>query len=48
MEAAWLAAVLVVPVFFNVYYTRVFEQDKIALLRPLALACLAAWGINIY
>ena len=46
MEAAWLAAVLVVPVFFNVYSTRVFEPDKIAVLRTLALACLAAWGIK--
>ncbi|HSO26559.1 MAG TPA: hypothetical protein VLS48_00710, partial [Anaerolineales bacterium] len=43
MEAAWLAAVIRVPVFFNVYSSRIFEPDKITLLRTLALVTLAAW-----
>lgn len=47
MEAAWLAAVIVVPVFFNVYSSRIFEPDKITLLRSLALVILAAWSIKI-
>jgi tetratricopeptide (TPR) repeat protein/O-antigen ligase len=47
MEAAWLAAVIVVPVFFNVYSSRIFEPDKIALLRSLALLVLAAWIVKL-
>ncbi len=47
LEAAWLAAVLVVPLFFNVYSSRIFEPDKIALLRTLALVALAAWLVKI-
>jgi hypothetical protein len=30
MEAAWLAALIVVPLFFDVYSSRIFEPDKIA------------------
>lgn len=47
MEAAWLAAVLVVPIFFNIYSSRIFEPDKIALLRSLALIILASWLVKI-
>jgi len=47
IEAAWLAAVIVVPVFFNVYSSRIFEPDKITLLRTLVLVILAAWIIKI-
>lgn len=47
MEACWLAAVILVPVFFNVYSSRIFEPDKIALLRSLALVTLAAWVIKL-
>lgn len=47
MEAAWLAAVIVVPVFFDVYSSRIFEPDKISLLRTLALLILAAWVIKL-
>jgi tetratricopeptide (TPR) repeat protein/O-antigen ligase len=47
MEAAWLAAVIVVPVFFNVYSSRIFEPDKITLLRSLALVILAAWAVKL-
>ena len=47
MEAAWLAAIIVVPVFFNVYSSRIFEPDKITLLRSLGLIILAAWLVKL-
>ena len=48
MEAAWLAAVLLTPVFFDIYSSRIFEPDKITLLRTLALVTLAAWLVKLY
>ncbi len=47
MEAAWLAAVSLIPIFFNIYSTRIFEPDKITLLRSLALITLAAWVVKL-
>jgi tetratricopeptide (TPR) repeat protein len=47
MEAAWLAAVMVAPLFFNVYSSRIFEPDKITLIRTLALVSLAAWLVKV-
>jgi len=47
IEAGWLAAVIVVPVFFNVYSSRIFEPDKITLLRTIALVILAAWIVKL-
>ncbi len=47
MEAAWLAALIIVPVFFNVYSSRIFEPDKLTLLRTLALIILAAWIVKL-
>jgi tetratricopeptide (TPR) repeat protein len=47
MEAAWLAAVSVVPIFFNVYSSRIFEPDKITILRSLAILTLAAWVVKL-
>ncbi len=47
MEAAWLAAVILVPVFFNIYSSRIFEPDKITLLRTLALLTLGAWIVKL-
>ena len=32
IEAAWLAAVIVIPLFFNVVSSRIFEPDKISKL----------------
>jgi len=46
IEAGWLAAVITVPLFFNIYSQRVFEPDKISILRSLALAMSAAWIIR--
>jgi tetratricopeptide (TPR) repeat protein/O-antigen ligase len=47
MEAAWLAAVMLVPLFFNIYSSRIFEPDKLTLLRSLALVILAAWLVKL-
>jgi hypothetical protein len=47
MEAAWLVALAVVPLFFNVFSSRIFEPDKIALLRSIALIILAAWVVKL-
>ena len=47
MEAAWLAAVIILPLFFNVYSSRIFEPDKITLLRSLALLILGAWFVKV-
>src|SRR3990172_9459807 len=47
IEAAWLAVVILVPVFFNIYSSRIFEPDKITLLRSLALLILGAWIVKL-
>ncbi len=46
IEAGWLAAVIVVPLFFNIYSSRVFEPDKLSLLRSIALVMIAAWVVR--
>src|SRR5512141_1786893 len=43
MEAGWLLAAIAVPLFFDIYSSRVFEPDKITLLRSIALVVAAAW-----
>ncbi len=43
MEAGWLAAVIAVPIYFDIYSSRVFEPDKIALLRSIVIVMVAAW-----
>ena len=47
MEAAWLVAIIAIPAFFNVYSSRIFEPDKLTILRSLALLILAAWIIKL-
>jgi tetratricopeptide (TPR) repeat protein len=47
IETGWLAAVIVVPLFFNVYSDRVFEPDKLTLLRSIALTMAVAWIIKV-
>jgi tetratricopeptide (TPR) repeat protein len=37
IEAGWLAAALLVPLFFNVYSARIFEPDKLTVLRTVVL-----------
>jgi tetratricopeptide (TPR) repeat protein/O-antigen ligase len=46
IEAGWLTAVIVTPLFFNWYSNRVFEASKIALLRSITVVMLAAWLIK--
>ena len=46
IEAGWLAALIIVPLFFNVYSARVFEPDKLSLLRSIALVMAAAWLVR--
>lgn len=47
MEAAWIVAVIVTPVFFNIYSSRIFEPDKLTLLRSLSLVILGAWFVKL-
>jgi len=42
-----LAALIVAPMFFNVFSSRVFEPDKISLLRSIALIMLLAWLVKV-
>jgi len=46
IEAGWLTAVIAAPLFFNVYSSRVFEPDKLTLVRTLATVMAAAWVIK--
>jgi tetratricopeptide (TPR) repeat protein len=47
IEAGWLAAVITVPLFFNVFSDRTFEPDKLTLLRSIALVMAVAWVIKV-
>jgi len=46
LEAGWLAALILTPLFFDPYTNRIFELDKVALLRSLALLMSAAWVVK--
>ncbi len=46
IEAGWLAAIIVTPLFFNIHSDRVFEPDKLALLRTIAVLMAAAWLVK--
>ncbi len=48
MESAWLLALILAPLFFNVYSQRVFEPDKISLVRTVALFALVALVIKLF
>jgi hypothetical protein len=37
LEAGWLVAVIAVPLFFNIHSERVFEPDKLVLMRSIAV-----------
>lgn len=43
IQAGWLVALVTAPLFFNIYSSRVFEPDKIVLIRSLALVMSLAW-----
>ncbi|MFO7697525.1 MAG: O-antigen ligase family protein [Anaerolineae bacterium] len=47
IESGWLLALVVVPLFFNVYSYRVFEPDKLGLFRTIATLMAALAGILI-
>jgi len=47
MEVAWLAAVVLIPVFFDRHSANGFEPGKLVLLRCLALVLLAAWLVRL-
>lgn len=46
LEAGWLTAIVIAPLFFNIYTSRVFEPDKLTLVRSLALVMAAAWAVK--
>ncbi|MGE0825504.1 MAG: tetratricopeptide repeat protein [Candidatus Binatia bacterium] len=46
IEAGWLAALITTPLYFNVHSSRLFEPDKIALLRSIALIMVLAWMVK--
>ena len=47
IEAGWLAALVVTPLFFNTFSNRVFEPDKLHLLRSIALVMAAVWIVQL-
>jgi tetratricopeptide (TPR) repeat protein len=47
IEAGWLAVVILVPLWFNIYSARTFEPDKITLMRSIALVMVLAWLIKV-
>lgn len=46
LEAGWLIGVMITPVFFNVYSSRVFEPDKLTTLRSLAVIMAVLWLVR--
>jgi tetratricopeptide (TPR) repeat protein len=47
LEAGWLLAVIVAPLFFDVYSSRVFEPDKLSVVRSIALMMIVAWLVKV-
>ncbi|MEA3310446.1 MAG: hypothetical protein U9Q70_13190 [Chloroflexota bacterium] len=46
LEAGWLIGIIITPVFFNVYSSRVFEPDKLTSLRSLAVVMAVLWLVR--
>ena len=46
LEIGWLLAVIITPLFFNVYSSRVFEPDKLTTLRTIAVVMAAVWLVK--
>jgi tetratricopeptide (TPR) repeat protein len=46
IESCWLAAVVTIPLFFNISSVQVFERDKVFVLKLLALLAGAAWVLK--
>jgi MFS family permease len=47
IEAGWLVALVVVPLFFNVYSVRSFEPDKVAVFRSIVFVMISAWLLKL-
>jgi len=47
LEIGWLLAVIITPLFFNVYSSRVFEPDKLTTLRTVAVIMAAVWVVKL-
>ena len=47
IEAGWLAVLLLVPVYFNVYSKQSFDLDKAVLFRVIALLMAGAWVLEV-
>lgn len=46
IEAGWLLALIVAPLYFNVFSNSTFELDKVAAVRSIALVMLLVWAIK--
>ena len=46
LEAAWLLAVILVPLHYNIYTNRTFEPDKLSLLRSLVIIICCVWIVK--
>jgi len=46
LEMGWLLALVITPLFFDVYSSRVFEPDKLTTLRTVALIMAAVWVVR--
>jgi tetratricopeptide (TPR) repeat protein len=46
LEFSWLLTLIISPLFFNIHSDRVFEPDKITLIRSLAVFMVAVWLIK--
>ncbi len=46
LELSWLTALIISPIFFNVHSDRVFEPDKITLIRSVALFMIFVWIVR--
>ena len=47
IEVGWLAAVIVTPLLFNAHSSRIFDPDKITVLRSIALVMAAVWTVKL-
>jgi tetratricopeptide (TPR) repeat protein/O-antigen ligase len=47
IESIWLGIIIIVPLFFNVFSSRIFEPDKVAILRILCLLLLGVWLVKL-
>ncbi len=47
LEMGWLLAVIITPLLFDVYSSRVFEPDKLTTLRTVAVIMAAVWVVKL-